>query len=98
MIVVQLDVKETLAVGAPYHRAVTLLDGVVEVGAGGPVANPDREIFRAVDIGTPGFEPVIRRMAGAAEPEVLLRGSQLIAIQHDVGVSTVARHAAELFV
>src|SRR3954453_16052681 len=98
MIVVEVDVKETLAVGSPYPRAVTLLDQVVEVGAGGPVADPDRKIFRAVDIGAPGFEPVIRRMAGNAEPEVLLRGSQLIAVLHDVGVSTVPRHAAELFV
>src|SRR6185437_3066143 len=98
MVVVKLDVKEALAIRAPYHRAVCLLDQILKVGAIGPVAHADREVFRALDIGTPGLKPVIRRMPRAAELEVLLGGRQLIAVEHDLDVAAVARHAAEHFV
>ena len=41
---------------------------------------------------------MIRRMPRAAELEVLLGGRELIAIENDLDVAAVARHAAEHFV
>ena len=97
VIVVELDVEEALAVGAPHHRAVGLLDEVVEVFAACPVAHPDRKIFRALDVGAPGLEPVIRRMPRAAELEIFLFFRERVAVEHDLDFAAVARHAAEHF-
>jgi hypothetical protein len=43
VVVVELYVEEALAVGSPHHRAVGLLDDVVEVCAGFPVADANRK-------------------------------------------------------
>ena len=77
MIVVELDVEEALAVRAPHHAAVGLLDEVVAVRAVGPVAHADREIFRALDVGAPGLEPVVGRMPRAAELEIFVVSCEL---------------------
>ena len=98
MVVVEFDIEEALAVGAPHHRAVGLLDEIVTVGAIGPVAHADREIFRALNVGAPCLKPVIRRMPGAAEPEIFVVGRKLVAIEDNLGLPAVARHAAEHFV
>ena len=37
-------------------------------------------------------------MHGAAELEVFLLGRELIAIEHDLNLAAIARHAAELLV
>ena len=85
VVVVELDVEEALAVGAPHHRAVGFLDEVVEVLAASPVAHANGEIFRALDVGAPGLEPVIRRMPRAAELEIFLLRCELVAVEHDLG-------------
>ena len=97
VIVVELDVEEALAVGAPHHRAVGFLHEVVEVLSARPVAHPDRKIFRALDVGAPGLEPVIRRMPRAAELEIFLFFRERVAVEHDLDFAAVARHAAEHF-
>ena len=97
MVVVELDVEEALAVGAPHHRAVGFLDEVVEVLAAFPVAHADGKIFRALDVGAPGLEPVIRRMPRAAELEIFFVRRELVAVEHDPDFAAVARHAAEHF-
>src|SRR3982074_1203180 len=83
MIFVELDVEEALRIRAPYHRAVGFLDQVVAVLSTLPIAQPDREIFRTLDVGAPGFQPMVGRMPGAAEPEVVVAGRGLIASAHD---------------
>ena len=98
MIVVELDVEEALAVGAPDHAAVGLLDEIVAVPAVLPFAHPDREIFRALDVGAPGREPVVVGMARAAELEIVMGLGELVAVEHDVRLAAVARPAAEQFV
>ena len=97
VVFVELDVEEVRGVLAPHHAAVAVLDQVVEVLSGGPVAHPDRKIFRALDIGAPGLEPVVGRMPRAAEPEIFVVGGERIAVEDDVGVAAVARHPAEQF-
>src|ERR1700676_3000433 len=90
VVVVELDIKETLAVRAPPHRAVGLLDQIAEVGPGRPVAHADGKIFRALDVGAPGLKPVIRRMPRAAELEVFMLRRKLIAIEDDLGLAALA--------
>ena len=97
VVIVELDVEEAFAVDAPHHAAVGLLDQVVVVLAGRPVAHPDREIFRALDVGAPGLEPVVGRMPRAAELEIFLVGGEFVAVEDDLGRAAVARHAAEQF-
>ena len=97
MIVVELDVEERLAVRAPHHAAVGLLDEVGEVRAVGPVAHPDREIFRTLDVRAPGFELVVGRMPGAAELEIFVVSGKLVAVQHDLDLAAVARRCGRTF-
>ncbi len=59
MIVVELHIEEGLAIERPHHAAIGLLDHVVEIAAGGPVTHANGEIFRALDVGTPGFQRMI---------------------------------------
>ncbi len=98
VVVVEFYVKEAVGVLAPHHGAVGFLDYVVEVGLGRPVAHASGKIFRALEIGTPGLQPVIRRMPRAAELEIFMALRKLVAVEHDLGVAAVARHAAEQFV
>src|SRR5260370_15265370 len=98
MIVVEPDVEEALCVRAPDHAAVGLLDEVVEVGTIGPVAHANGKIFGAFGVGAPGMQPVIRRMARAAELEVVVAGRKLVAIEHDCRLAAIAWAAAEQFV
>ena len=95
MVVVELHIKERCRVRAPHHGAVGLLDQVVMILAIGPAAHPDREIFRSLDVGAPGHQPVIGRMPAAAELEVFMARSEFVAVEHDLGCAAVARHAAE---
>src|SRR6266446_3911625 len=95
VVVVEFYVEEAFAVARPHHRAVGLLDDVLKVGAGSPVAHANSKIFRALDVGAPGLEPVIRRMPRAAELEVFMVRRKLIAIEHDFDRAAVARGAAE---
>src|SRR5258708_24417389 len=71
VVVVELYVEEAFAVGCPHYRAVGLLDDVLKVSAGSPVAHANGKIFRALDVGTPGLEAVIRLLPRAAELEGL---------------------------
>ena len=98
VVVVELDVEEALAVRAPDHAAVGLLDEIVAIGAAVPVAHPDREIFRALGVGAPGLQSVVRRMTRAAELEIFVVRRQRVAVEHDLRLAAVARHAAEQFV
>src|SRR5258705_3205695 len=95
VVVVEFYVEEAFAVGRPHHRAVGLLDDVLKVSAGSPVAYAKGKIFRALDVGAPCLESVIRRMPRAAELEVFMPRCKLIAIEHDFGRAAVARGAAE---
>ena len=98
MIVVEFDVEESLGIGAPHHAAVGFLDKVGAIGARRPVAHPNRKIFRAFDIRAPGLQPVVRRVPRAAELEVVMIRRELVAVENDLGLAAVARHAAEQFV
>ena len=71
MVVVELDVEEALAVLAPDHAAVGLLDESSRSLPLVPVAHADREIFRAVGVGAPCLQPVVGRMPAAAELEIV---------------------------
>src|SRR5258708_20231265 len=93
MIVVELDIEERFGIRTPHHGAVGFLDGVVTVDATSPIAHPDREIFRALDIGAPGFKPMIRRMPGTAELEISVVPRQLVAVQNVFPLPPVARRA-----
>ena len=84
VVVVELDVEEAFAVRAPDDPAVGLLDEIVKIRAIGPVAHPDREIFRSLGIGAPGLEPVVQRMPRAAELEIFVVLGQLVAVEHDL--------------
>src|ERR1700694_3835017 len=72
VVVIKPDIEEAFAVRTPHHGAVGFLDQVFTVCLVGPVAHPDREILRALDISAPGMKPVIRRMPGAAELEIIM--------------------------
>src|SRR5262249_61229964 len=60
-----------------------------------PFAHEDREIFPSLDSRAPGHEPVIMRMAGAAEPEVIAGPGEFVAVEHDLVRSALARLATE---
>ncbi len=98
VVVVELDVEEAFGIRAPDHAAVALLHEIVVVAAAVPFAHPDREIFRALDVGAPGDEPVVGRMPAAAEPEIVVCLGELIAVEHDMALAAVPRHAAEQLV
>src|ERR1700686_2866660 len=97
VVVVELYIEEALGARAPPPRAVVFLDDIVEVCFGSPLAHTDGKIFRALDIGTPGLEPVVRRMPRAAELEIFLVCRQRIAIEHDLGLAAIPRYAPERF-
>jgi hypothetical protein len=94
VIVVELHIEEALAIRGPDDAAVGLLDDVVKILARRPVAHADREIFRALGIGAPGLQLVIVRVPAAAELEIFVVLGERIAVEHDVAVAAVARHAA----
>ena len=98
MIVVELYVEEGFGIRGPHHAAVGFLDQIGAVLAVGPVAHSNRKIFRAFDVRAPGLQPVIRRMPRAAELEVFMIGRELVAVEDDLDIAAVARHAAEQFV
>ena len=98
VIVVELHIEEGFCILAPDHAAVGLLDDVVEVFATRPVADADREIFRALGVGAPGLQLVIVRVAAAAELEIFVVLCERIAVEHDMALAAVARHAAEQLV
>ncbi len=60
MVVVELDIIERFGIRAPHHRAVGLLDDIFKIRAARPVAHANCKVFRALDVSTPGFKPVIR--------------------------------------
>src|SRR5258708_4776167 len=95
VVVVEFYVKEAVGVLAPHHGAVGFLDYVVEVGLGRPVAHASGKIFRALEIGTPGLQPEIRRMPRAAELEIFMALRKLVAVEHDLGVAPLTRNATE---
>ena len=97
VVVVELDVEEAVAILAPDHAAIGLLDEVVAIGAGRPVAHPDREILRALGVGGPRLQFVVRRMPRAAELEIVVVCGQRVAVEHDLDVAAVTRRAAEHF-
>ena len=97
VVVVELDVEEAVAVLAPDDAAVGLLDQVVAIGPGAPVAHADREIFRALGVGAPRLQLVVRRMPRAAELEVFMVRGQRVAVEHDLDVAAIARRAPEQF-
>jgi hypothetical protein len=97
VVVVELDVKEAVAILAPHDAAVGLLDQVVAIGSGRPVAHADRKIFGALGIGAPRLQFVVMRMPRAAELEVFVARGQRVAVEHDLDVAAVARRAAEHF-
>src|SRR4051812_28761947 len=74
MVVVELDIEEAVAVDAPDHAAVGLLDQVIAVGPVSPVADPDRKVFRTLGVGAPGMESMVGRMPARAEFEVVVPG------------------------
>ena len=84
MVVVELDIEEAVAVRAPDHAAVGLLDQIVAIGAGGPVAHADGKIFRALGVGAPGLQLVVRRMPRAAELEIFVVCGQRVAVENDM--------------
>ena len=98
MIVVELHIEEGFRILAPDHAAVGLLDDVVKILAGRPVAHADREIFRALGVGAPGLQLVVVRVPAAAELEIFVVLGERIAVEHDVALAAVARHAAEQLV
>ncbi|MEY9406157.1 hypothetical protein ABH989_000623 [Bradyrhizobium ottawaense] len=98
MVVVELHVEEALAIRGPDHAAIGLLDHVVEILGRCPVAHADRKIFRALGVGAPGLQLVIIGVPAAAEPEIFVVFCKRIAVEHDLAVAAVARHAAEQLV
>ncbi len=98
MVVVELHIEEALAVLAPDDAAVGLLDQIVKILARRPVADADGEIFRALGVGAPGLQLVIVRVAAAAELEIFVVFGERVAVEHDLALAAVARHAAEQFV
>src|SRR5947209_179356 len=98
VIVVELDVEQTLAVLAPDSRAVGVLDPVGMIATAVPCAHEDREIFGALDVGAPCHEAMIPGMFGAAEPEILACLGDFVAVEHDFVGAAAARLAAEHFV
>src|SRR4249920_2150282 len=98
MIVVEFDVEERTRIDAPYHRAVGFLHAVVTVRTCRPVAHANGKILRALDVAAPGLKPVIRRMPGAAELEVVVLPRKLVAVENDFSLAAVARAAPEQFV
>ena len=97
MVVVELDVEEAVAVRAPDDAAIGLLDEIVAIRAGRPVAHANRKIFRAFGVGAPRLQLVVMRMPRAAELEVFVVRGQRVAVEHDLHVAAVARRAAEQF-
>src|SRR6478609_8784496 len=98
VVVVELDVEKTLAVRAPEHPAVGLLDEIVAVFPALPIAHADRKIFRALCVGAPGLQPMVRRVPAAAELEVFVACRELVAVKHNRDVAAVPWRAAEHFV
>ncbi|MGY3645829.1 hypothetical protein ACVWW2_001120 [Bradyrhizobium sp. LM4.3] len=78
--------------------AVGLLDDVVKIRSGRPVAHADGEIFRALGVGAPGLQLVVVRVPAAAEFEICVVLGERIAVEHDMALAAVARHAAEQLV
>ena len=98
VVVIEFDIEERRRIDAPHHRAVGFLDEIVEIFPGRPVSHADCKILRTLDVGTPGFKPVVGRMPGAAEPEVVVLGGEFVAVEDDFGLAAVARAAPEQFV
>ena len=95
MVVVELDVEEATAILAPDDAAVGFLDEVVTIGAISPVTHANREIFRALGVRAPGLELVVVRMPAAAESEVGVGSCKFIAVEHELRLAAMARHAAK---
>src|ERR1700756_2496396 len=95
MIVVELDIKEGARISAPDDSAVSFLDQIVQVLLRRPFANADRKIFRTIGVGAPGVKPVIGRMSGAAELEIIMTGSKGVAVEDGLDLAAVAGAASE---
>src|SRR5579871_5414960 len=95
VVLIELYIEEGAGVAVPHHAAIGLLDEVVEILPGCPITNPNGEIFRTLGVSAPGLKPMIGRMPRAAELEIFMRGSELIAVKDDLGVAAVARSASE---
>src|SRR2546430_6637788 len=98
VVVIELDVEEAFAVRAPHHRAIGLFHEIVNVEPGVPIADADGEIFRALGVRAPGLELVVVRMPAAAESEVGVGSCKFIAVEHELRLAAIARHAAKKFI
>src|SRR4029450_10265377 len=97
MVVVELDIKEALAVLAPDDAAVGLLDEIVTILAISPVAHTNGKILRTLGVGAPRLQLVVMRMPRAAELEIFVAGCQRVAVEHDLHIPAIARRAPEHF-
>ena len=98
VVLVEPDIEEERGIVPPHDVAAGLLDDVGQVFAGLPASHADGEIFRAAQIGAPGFETMVRRMLRLAEIEILRRLGQRVAVEDDPGIAAVARRAADQLV
>lgn len=98
MVVVDVDVIEERQIEAPDHAAAGLRQDIGQVLAGIPAPDADGEELGPAQVGAPGFEPVVRRMARAAELEVVGGLCQCVAVEDDLDVAAAARRAADQLV
>jgi len=97
VIVVELDIEQALAVLAPDRRAVGVLDAIRVLAAAVPFAHEDGEIFRSLNVRTPGRQAMVGRMPAAAEPEIVAGLRKFVAVEHDLVRAAISRLAAQHF-
>ena len=83
VILVELDIIEAGGIVEPHAPPDVCRHLVRQVGAVLEVSNADREVFRAFDVGAPGYQAMVGRMIRSAEIEEGLAFGLLVAVEHD---------------
>ncbi len=82
MVLVELDIIECRRIALPDDASRGSRHLVRPVGPGGEVPHPQGVVFRALQVASPGHEPVVRRVGGATEVEEGVALRLMVAIQH----------------
>ena len=95
VLVVEPNIEEVAAVGAPFERAVAIGDARVDELAGVCLDHVDGVVLRALGIDGIGHEPVVGTVRGVGDVEIGMGRRKRIAVDEDPLIAAVAGDAAE---